>query len=146
MTMVNANISSLQGDSQNYHGISTSWPCKRSGCVLRLCCFRPNLLAVHAIIIQPPVGHCDEHADLWVSLSASISPVLHVQSLPIITHATYGHGLVLLWQHCGTLYNSDFMDNITFSHSRPYGGPLILCCSLMHRLTLLLRRIVCVVF
>jgi len=52
---------------------------------------------------------------LFVCLSASIPPELHVRSLPdFFVHVTHIRGSVLLWRHCITLCNAGFMDDVIF--------------------------------
>jgi len=63
------------------------------------------------------VEYCEERVCLCVRVCQStiISSDLHVQSLPVSVHVTYGRGSVLLWRRNDMLCTSGFMDNIIFA-------------------------------
>ena len=71
-----------------------------------------ELSTVHHLytVTPPPVGvaeYCDEHVCfcLCVRLSSSISSELHVWFLLSFLHVTYGHGSVVVWQHCYVMHS-----------------------------------------
>jgi len=84
--------------------------------VLLLFCPRPDRGA----------EYCDEHVCLSVCLSLCLWAYLQNYTsdrhqilflcFQALVHVTYGHGLVLLWQHCYKLCTSGFMDDILFAH------------------------------
>ena len=53
---------------------------------------------------------------LCVYLFASISPEMHVRSLPFFLHVTYSRGSVRLWRRRDMLCISGFMDDVIFAH------------------------------
>ena len=55
---------------------------------------------------------------LSVRLSASVSPELHVQSLPkFVVQFTHGFGSICLWRRCDTLCTSGCIDVVMFAHN-----------------------------
>jgi len=74
-------------------------------------------LAIYYSAPDRGVEYCEERVCLYVRVCQStiISSDLHVQSLPVSMHVTYGRGSVLLWRRNDTLCTSGFMDNIIFA-------------------------------
>ena len=68
-------------------------------------------------VTLPVVGEWSIVTSVSVCLSVSIPSKLHVQSLPISVHVTYGRGSVLLWRRSDTLCTSGFMDDVMFAHN-----------------------------
>ena len=50
-----------------------------------------------------------------VSVSVCVCLSVHVRSLSIFVHDTYGRGSVLLWRRSDTLCTSGFMDDVIFA-------------------------------
>jgi len=66
--------------------------------------------------------YCDEYCYqrvclcVCVCLSTILSSELHVRSLPIFVHATYGRGSILLGRRTDKLCTSGFTDDVIFAH------------------------------
>ena len=64
-----------------------------------------------SIVISVSVCVC-----VCVCLSAILSSELHVRSLPIFVHVTYGRGSILLARRTDKLCTSGFTDDVIFAH------------------------------
>jgi len=49
------------------------------------------------------------------TLQVLISRTIYANFTKISVHATYGRGLILLWQHCNMLCTSGLVDDVIFS-------------------------------
>jgi len=74
--------------------------------------------------------YCDKCVCLFVYMSVSISPDIHVHLHQICVLTCDS---VLLWHRCITLCISGFMDDMIFAHSEPYGlvGRRLQCTTAM---------------
>ena len=76
----------------------------------------------HTMFTLSPIGQRSTVMSMSVCLCTCLSVCKNVFRTigPIFTkffvHVTYGHALVLLWQHSDTLYTSGFVDDVIFAY------------------------------
>ena len=83
------------------------------------CYFAPDPIGEQSIVMSMSVcQYVCLCVCLWAYLQNYTSDLHQILFLcfQALVHVTYGHGLVLLWQHCYKLCTSGFVDDILFAH------------------------------